>query len=341
MVQCAPQSMAKLQKNALLSKKFTKFAVVIVKAYSQERKAEWDAFVEASRNATFLLRRDYMDYHAHRFADASLMLYEGERLTALLPASAHGAEIRSHGGLTYGGLVMPYAGRFTAMTAIEAIEAIKAHYAAQGFERMTYKAIPHIYHRYPSEEDIYALWRAGAELAECNVSSAIDLAEPIPFNENARRNLRKSRGVKVTETTDFAPFWQVLAAMLRERYDAAPVHTLDEITMLHSRFPENIRLICAERAGEVLAGTVLYFCGPCVHTQYIAASPEGKLCGALPAVMAHAIAMSEGARYFDFGTCNEDRGRYLNAGLISQKNGFGGRAVAYPALSLNLKKHDN
>jgi hypothetical protein len=34
-------------------------------------------------------------------------------------------------------------------------------------------------------------------------------------------------------------------------------------------------------------------------------------------------------RYFDFGTSNEDAGRYLNETLIAQKEGFGGRGVAY------------
>ena len=36
-----------------------------------------------------------------------------------------------------------------------------------------------------------------------------------------------------------------------------------------------------------------------------------------------------GYKYFDFGTSNEDMGRYLNEGLIYQKEGFGGRAVCY------------
>ena len=34
---------------------------------------EWDAFVGASKNGTFLLTRPYMDYHADRFTDHSLI----------------------------------------------------------------------------------------------------------------------------------------------------------------------------------------------------------------------------------------------------------------------------
>ena len=32
--------------------------------YTPALKAEWNAAVEASRNGTFLFRRDYLEYHA-------------------------------------------------------------------------------------------------------------------------------------------------------------------------------------------------------------------------------------------------------------------------------------
>jgi len=55
--------------------------------YSQSNQAEWDAFVAASKNATFLFCRDYMDYHHDRFQDCSLMLRDEKNvLLAILPA---------------------------------------------------------------------------------------------------------------------------------------------------------------------------------------------------------------------------------------------------------------
>ena len=41
--------------------------------YTSDQKIVWDSFVAASRNGTFLFMRDYMDYHADRFTDYSLM----------------------------------------------------------------------------------------------------------------------------------------------------------------------------------------------------------------------------------------------------------------------------
>ena len=73
--------------------------------YNQELKNEWDKFVDNSKNGTFMLKRDYMDYHSDRFQDFSLMFYEDNKLIAVMPASVHGDEVRSHGGLTYGGII--------------------------------------------------------------------------------------------------------------------------------------------------------------------------------------------------------------------------------------------
>ncbi len=313
---------------------------VIIERYHSGRKAEWDRFAGDSRNATFLLLRDYMDYHSDRFADCSLMIRRGSdgKLMALLPASRHGLEVRSHGGLTYGGLIMPYAGDFTAATAIGVMEAILRHYAADGAESLVYKPIPHIYHRYPAEEDLYAIFRCGGALSECNVASVIDLSRPVRFNNGSRCHMRKclAGGVTVGEEAGLHDFWQVLGELLRSRYGTEPVHSLDEMRLLQGRFPGRIRCFGARSAdGELLGGVVLYFCGETVHSQYTAATAAGKRLGVLALVYDHVMRHECGAaRYFDFGTCNEDHGLYLNEGLIQQKNGMGGRAVVYPTYRL-------
>ena len=44
--------------------------------------------------------------------------------------------------------------------------------------------------------------------------------------------------------------------------------------------------------------------------------------------------------YFDFGISNESEGRYLNKGLIDQKEGFGARAVVHDHYLINLSLFD-
>ena len=80
-----------------------------MKRYGAEEARTWDLAVTASRQGTFLLMRHYMDYHADRFTDASLLFYDGShgRLRGVLPATVDGDTAVSHGGLTYGGLLTP------------------------------------------------------------------------------------------------------------------------------------------------------------------------------------------------------------------------------------------
>ena len=71
-----------------------------IQRYSPEREKAWNGLVASSKNATFLLDRGYMDYHAYRFHDCSLMFYKDGRLYALLPAHAAEGTLVSHPGLT-------------------------------------------------------------------------------------------------------------------------------------------------------------------------------------------------------------------------------------------------
>ena len=84
--------------------------------YSINKREAWNAFVEESKQGTFLLDRNFMDYHADRFFDCSLLVYSDEvdeadnnndSLMALFPANWNAEEktVYSHQGLTYGGLI--------------------------------------------------------------------------------------------------------------------------------------------------------------------------------------------------------------------------------------------
>lgn len=314
--------------------------MLTIRQYNAADKAMWDDFVtRRSRNATFLFRRDYVDYHADRFTDNSLIFSDGRRQVALFLASRHGDELRAHGGLTYGGLVMPDKG-FGAATAMAVIDALRDYCRDEGIARVVYKPVPHIYHRYPSEDDVYAIVAASGCLTEAAVSSTIDLTAPLRPDENTRRGLRRAEaaGVTVGLTDDYPAFWRLLTDNLAERHNVAPVHSLDEIMLLASRFPDNIRLYAAWAPdGEMLAGTVVYLTDTVAHTQYISASPRGREVSALVPVMFRVMDDNTGLRrYFDFGISTEDHGRLINTGLVRQKEGYGARSTLYTAYNLPI-----
>ena len=301
--------------------------------YTLNHKSKWDTFVNASKNGTFLHLRNYMDYHSNRFDDFSLLCVDSnENIIALLPANKVGNNLYSHQGLTYGGWITSTKG-ITATSMIELWNIMWDFLSEYGINRLIYKAIPHIYHRYPSEEDQYAIFRNGGKIQSTLISTTIPLYESrLQFNENARRSIKHatSKGVTVSESTDFGAFWLILSQMLKERHNTSPVHTLDEIVLLHSRFPENIKLYVATQNDEIIGGTVMFFTHTVAHAQYIAASLKGRELKVLPLVFDHIINHDcDNIRYFDFGPSNEDGGMYLNEGLITQKCGMGGRGIVY------------
>ena len=129
-------------------------ARISVQPYNESVCGTWNEFVGASRNATFLFNRAFMDYHKDRFIDASLLLYdERERLLALFPASLHldEKEVRSHGGLTYGGFLLGK--RAHTVDIGELLTAVISHYSDLHIKTLRIRPIPHIYHTCPSEEE--------------------------------------------------------------------------------------------------------------------------------------------------------------------------------------------
>ena len=108
--------------------------------YSEERKSEWNDFVERSKNGTFLIDRNYMDYHSDRFADFSLMFYLKGKLYAVLPANVKDNTVYSHQGLTYGGLIMGEDAK--AANTCVLFAGLNDYMHRQGISRVVYKAIP-------------------------------------------------------------------------------------------------------------------------------------------------------------------------------------------------------
>lgn len=311
-----------------------------IQRYDTTMQHSWDEFVAHSRNATFLHFRAYMDYHSDRFHDHSLVFRNDKgKIVALLPANAEEETLYSHQGLTYGGLIITM--KTSAREVIEAFRLLTDYAKEQGFRKIIYKPVPSHYHRYPCEEDLYALFYATHSALEArNIASVIDFRQPLTWSQNRRLgvNRAKRNGLYVKETDDFAAFWKILEDNLRERYDAAPVHSLAEITMLKDRFPDNIRLFMAYDSCHCpQAGTVIYDTNGVAHSQYISSTSEGKQLHAVDILFSEVVRhYASTHRYFDFGTSNEQGGTFLNENLIHQKEGFGARAIIYDAWVITL-----
>lgn len=323
--------------------------LITIERYSLEKKLIWDDFIDKSRNGTFLLKRDFMDYHSDRFLDNSLIAFKGGRIHALLPANitrdkecsqSDTLVLHSHQGLTYGGWIIGDK-HFEAPDMSKLFEALIRYCKDRGISEIDYKPIPHIYHHRPSMEDEYVLWNMGAEVTACGLSATIDLNSEPGFNTQQKRNLRKGErtGAVCQETDDIDRFHKLLEECLANRHNVSPVHTVEELKLLKKRFPRNIKFYICESEGEVEAGICIFECGRVWHSQYICSTERGREEGMLTLLFDKVIALShnsDGVNYFDFGISTEDNGHYLNEGLARQKYGLGGSGTLYKSYLLRI-----
>ncbi len=313
--------------------------MILLERYDDSQREAWNACVRASRNGTFLFLREYMEYHRDRFEDCSWVARRraGGAPLALLPANRRGATLESHGGLTFGGWVC--GAEATTATMLELFDALRERLVADGAELLRYRAVPHVYHRAPAEEDLYVLQRLGARVVRRAPLSVVDQRRPLPWQERRRRGLRKAAaaGLVCEESADLAGYWELLTVVLRDTYDARPVHTLDEIAALQRALPAHIRLFVCRRGDRMLAGVLVYESETVARAQYIAASEEGKREAALDLLFDHLLRRAFADKpWFDLGTSEGVEPGTLNDGVLEFKESLGARLVAQDTYELAI-----
>ncbi len=325
--------------------------------YSVNKRDVWNQFVADSKQGTFLLDRNFMDYHADRFFDCSLLVYksdedEGEEhddsLVALFPANWCQEErtVYSHRGLTYGGLLTK--ADCTQSEVLQIMQKVLLYFEHYlGARTLVYKPIPYIYSRIPSQEDLYALFRAGGQLRSRSVATVVSVENPLSMRTLRLRQAKKAlehgyyiERIKDSDNEGLREYWSVLEDVLLEHHNTRPVHSVDEIALLMHHFPREIKLFVVKDAeAHIVSGVIVFETDTVAHVQYIASGKEGRKFGALDLLLRHLCSERyREKKYIDFGISTEKEGLYLNEGLIFQKEGFGGRAVCYDTYTIELDR---
>ena len=303
---------------------------VEILAYKAELKDKWNEFITSSRNGVFLFDRNFMEYHSDRFTDHSLLFYIKNELKAVLPANLREGTLYSHQGLTFGGLVY---GLDTRASEVEQILlALKEHCIEAGIKRVILKPTPHFLHSAPAQDDLFYLHHMGAKVVRRDLSSLVDLSCEYKYSKGRKWIINKAIKSEISceMSHDWAGFYEVLAKALSIN-GTKPVHSLEELKLLHSRFPRQFELYTAVKDNATLAGALVFNYGRTIHTQYLANSDEGRELGALDLLLDFLIKQSrtENFSHFSFGISTVDEGRVVNSGLLQQKEGFGGRGVVH------------
>ena len=122
-----------------------------IKKYEIHDFQKWNAFVELSINGAFLHNRNFMEYHADRFTDFSLIVLDNEKWIAVLPANIFKNEIYSHQGLTFGSLI--YNEKLKLESVISAFQEILKFLSINGFQKLFMKSAlkPNFFKKNPAD----------------------------------------------------------------------------------------------------------------------------------------------------------------------------------------------
>lgn len=300
-----------------------------IRQYQHTNKDEWDNFVELSNQQTFLFLRDFMDYHSDRFQDFSLMIYKNNKLVALLPANKVEDKIFSHQGLSYGGLICNT--NIKSEDTIEIFAAVLKFLYSNTILSIELKELPWIYLQNKTNNPItYLCFKTKANLLRTDMHSVVDLKFK-SYSNSRKEGLKRGQkhNLKVVESNSFDLFWNtILIPNLTSKHGVQPVHSLEEITLLKSRFPKRIRQFNVLNDDKIVGGTTIFETDKVVHCQYISGNSDKNELGSLDFLHAHLLDNVFNDRlYFSFGTSNVEAGHKINKGLQFWKEGFGARSI--------------
>ena len=308
------------------------FSLNIIR-YDHSYQEQWNHFVNDAKNSTFLFHRSFMEYHATKFTDYSLMLFKNNELVAVLPANIVADTVYSHQGLTYGGLIVKSSCRFALYK--ELFSCLMHYLKEQHIRFLKIKPIPSLYGDACNDELVY-LQQFYSGTVEHNIGSVI--YETPEISKSIYRNAKNAikKGIEIRKSDDFEFFWnQLLIPRLQNRFEKKPIHSLEEIIYLIDLFPDEIQLYGAFIGTEMIAGTVLFQNRKFTKSQYIASNPNFNKLGGLDLLHLELI-QNRKQPYFDFGTSSADASFQEVESLLAWKEQFGARTLVFSTYTFNL-----
>lgn len=311
-----------------------------IRRYQKNDFTLWNDFIHQAKNATFLFDRNFMEYHSDRFEDFSLLVLDGTKLVAVLPANRVEATVFSHQGLTYGGLVLSK--KIKLVEVLTIFKNLLQYLEQQAIQNLNIKLIPSFYCSQFAEEMDYCLFITKAHLYRREALSLLNLKD-FSFSKDRKQCIRRgiNAGLQIQEEYNFELFWNaILIPNLAKKHQSKPVHTAEEMTQLHRFFPENIRHFNVYYEGKIVAGSTLFIAGNVVHPQYISGNELKNELGSLDFLYDYLINhVFTDKDYFDFGPSHEDQGRKIKEGILFWKESFGAKTVTQSFYEVATQNH--
>ena len=277
-----------------------------------------------------------MEYHADRFVDHSLMIWNESELVACFPAHVIDNGLRSHRGLTYASLLVD-----KEESQFDQILAELIHYAKQQqFDSLELKLPPAFYNQ-KFESELKKLKAAGFKLISESVDVVVDLTKE--WQPSAKKTIGYRNGkfdqLELVKEGSLKVFWtELLEPQLKARHNASPVHSLEEIEKLQDLFPQSISQYIIKHQEEAVSGITLFDFDHILKIQYAAGNKKGFELNAMDFLYLEIIneAKQQGRKYVDLGTVNHPDGS-LNEGLLRFKKQLGAVTTPVHELTLDLR----
>ncbi|WP_157686740.1 hypothetical protein [Nonlabens sp. Hel1_33_55] len=304
--------------------------------YTSVYKNQWDDFIRKSASGCFLHERDFMEYHADRFVDHSLMIWNEDELVACFPAHISNKVLKSHRGLTYASLLVD-----REESQFDQILAELIHYVRQQqFDSLELKLPPPFYNaNFDWEWSI--LKNSGFKTSLESVDLVVDFThdwQPSRKKTIGYRN-GKFEKLKLVKYLSLKDFWSdLLEPQLMSRHQAKPTHNIEEIQLLQDYFNSKILQYGVVYNRELVAGITLFDFDHILKIQYAAGNKKGFELNAMDFLYLEIIkeAKEQGRKYVDLGTVNHPDGS-LNEGLLRFKKQLGAVTTPVHELTLDLR----
>ncbi len=309
-----------------------------IKTYNDSYKVDWNNFVDISKNSTFLFKREFMDYHAEKFEDYSLLIFYNSDLIALFPCNIRDGEVYSHEGLSYGGVIVKSDLKF--LKYLELFTYLLKYFNEKSIKKLYIKQIPSIYNSNFNGELDYLSFVTGAKIYRRDIISVIDMQNENKISKDRLQGYKrgKKNKLEIKETDDLDEFWNsILIPTLLNRHHVNPVHSLHDIKKLKRVFNKNIKQFNVYHEDQIVAGTTVFLTKNVAHVQYIGSNSEKNSLGSLDFLFYNLITEHlSNYKYFDFGNSHEEVGMKINKGLNYWKEGYGARSLTHDFYEINI-----
>ena len=122
---------------------------IYLKIYHPKFKPIWNRLIKDSSNALFFHDRNYLEYNDNLKNEKSLLIFRKNICVAVFLANVNEESVYSFSGLTFGGLLLKKGEKSREIG--EYLDLVINYYHKEGFKKLIYKPVPHIFHKYPCE----------------------------------------------------------------------------------------------------------------------------------------------------------------------------------------------